>query len=197
MGVQFSQEDDFQLFQRFHAGDEKAGDEIIQKHMGLVWSYVQLIIQCGAYIDLRADLVQLGIEGLIIARNQFDWNRGNKFCTFACHWIRKFVNEGRDKEMKFRERYEPIDGDCTENDGTQNSVLMNMRLACDDNSLEEVILRSDMKTILTAREFDICCFKEQGQTIAEIGRLFGVTPQRIHQLLDAARPRIQEYFGHN
>ena len=83
MGVQFNQEDDFQLFQRFHAGDEKAGDEIIQKHMGLVRSYVYSIAQSDMFVGSWDDLVQSGIEGLVSARNQFDLRRANRFSTFA------------------------------------------------------------------------------------------------------------------
>ena len=197
MGVQFNQEDDIQLFQRFQAGDVKAGDVIIQKHMGLVRSYVYSIAQSGMFVGSWDDLVQSGIEGLVSARNQFDLRRANKFCTFAYYKVRKFVNEARDKERKYRDRHELSETDCNEGGTDQTSESLDINGGCEDQSADEAILYSDMKAILTTREFEIWRLKEHGKSITDIGKFFGVSRQRIHQLLERARPKIQEYLSRN
>ena len=197
MGVQFNQEDDRQLFQRFQAGDVNAGDVIIQKHMWLVRYCVYSIAQSDMFIGMLDDLVQSGIEGLVLARNEYDLRRANKFSTFAYYKVRKLVNEARDKEKKFRKQHELSEADCYEGETHSTSEWVNINGGCEDQSTDEAILYSDMKTILTTREFEIWRLKEQGKSMAEIGKYFGVSRQRIYQIRETARSKIQEYLRRN
>ena len=81
MKLRLDRQEEVQLFGRFHAGDQEAGDKIIEKNKGLVLDYVGKVTQNGAFSDLHEDLIQSGIKGLIIARNRFESDRAIGIAT--------------------------------------------------------------------------------------------------------------------
>ena len=185
--------DDVQLFNQFHAGDKEAGDEIIEKHKGLVLAYVKKITRNGAFSDLREDLIQSGIEGLITARDRFELKRGNKFSTHAYPWILKFVLEAIKRENRFYDLHQLMSADNTETEKSDELLVsLERKFGYNDQLADYVMLWSDLETILTRREFDICRLIEQGYTLEEIGRLHEISPQRIHQLHKRSRIKIQQ-----
>ena len=165
MKPRLDRQEEIQLFDRHNAGDKAAGDEIIQKHMDLVLGYVGKITRSGVFINIYDDLQQSGIEGLIVARDRFESDRANGFGTYAYYWIRKYVEERIDAEKKFYARHQST----PEN---EEKLL---------TSLDDTTLWNDLEKILTRSELDVCRLKYQGHTMAEIGRLRGVSRQRIHQ----------------
>ena len=185
MEWQSDRQEEVQLFGRFHAGDQEAGNEIIEKNKGLVLDYVGKVTRSGAFSDLREDLIQSGIKGLIIARDRFESDRANGFGTYAYYWIRKYVEERINAEKKFYARHQFISEDNTENEEEFST------------SLDDTTLWSDLEKILTRTELDICRLRHQGEVMEEIGRLFGVSRQRIHQILESARYKIQHYLNRN
>ena len=197
MSDPFDREDDLQLFQRFQEGDVKAGDDIVAKHMGLVKSYVYSITRRDMSIVLQDDLVQSGVEGLVRARNEFDVRRSIKFSTFAYYMVRKYVNEARIKERQYRARHELSDADCSEGETFATLEWTDINGGYEDFSPDEAILYSDLKTILSTREFEIWCLMQQGRSISDIGRIFGVSRQRVHQKLESVRSKIQVYLSRN
>ena len=46
------------------------------------------------FADLLSDLIQFGNEGLIIACDKYDVDKGYRFTTYATHWIRQSVTRG-------------------------------------------------------------------------------------------------------
>lgn len=197
MIVRFNREDDVQLFQRFHEGDVKAGEAIIEKHMGLVRSYVYSISKRDTLMVLQDDLVQSGVEGLVRARNEFDVRRPNKFSTFAYYMVRKYVNEARNKEIRYRERHELSDADCSEGETFATLEWTDVNGGYEDRSADEAVLYIDLKTILSTREFKIWRLMQQGRSISDIGKIFGVSRQRIYQNLESARSKLQLYLSRN
>ena len=216
MKSQLDKQKEVQLFNRFHAGDKEAGDKIIEQNKGLVWDCVRKITQDGAFTNLSADLQQSGIEGLIKARDRFELDRANEFSTYAYYWIRKFVNETIDHETRSGAPFKPMNGDNTKSKGEESSALLDETVGGDDKSLDytmevvfslwydrddrsldDIMLGNDLEKILTTLELNICRLRCQGETMTEIGKLFGVSRQRIHQLLEEARRKIEQYLNRN
>ena len=192
MKSQLDKQEEVQLFDRFHAGDQEAGNEIIENNKGLVLDYVGKVTRSGAFSHLREDLIQSGIEGLITARDRFELARGNRFSTHAYSWVRKYVNQMIDVEMKFYNSHELINQTNTKNEDGELSESLEEKFGRSDGSVDYTILWNDLKTILTPFELYICHLVEQGKTMEAIGKSRGVSRQRIHQLLKNARRKIQE-----
>ena len=191
MKLRLDRQEEVQLFGQFHAGDQEAGDKIIEKNKGLVLDYVGKVTQNGAFSDLREDLVQSGIKGLIIARNRFESDRANEFSTYAYYWIRKYVNQTIDREVRFYDSHELVNQANTKNAEEEFSGSLEEKFGCNDGSVDYTILWNDLKRILTPFELYICHLVEQGNTMEAIGKSRGVSRQRIHQLLKNARRKIQ------
>ena len=63
---------------------EKALDEIINNHISIVHNLAKNYKWCSIPYE---DLVQYGIAGLISAADKFDISKGNKFSTYAHHYV--------------------------------------------------------------------------------------------------------------
>ena len=192
MKSRLDRHEEIELFNQFRAGNKKAGDEIIQKHMNLVSNYVRKITRSGAFSNLREDLIQSGIEGLIKARDCFELERGNRFSTHAYSWVRKYVNQMIDVEVRFYNSHELISQTNTNNEDSELSESLEEKFGGNDRSIDYTMLWNDLKTILTPFELYICHLVEQGKTMEAIGKSRGVSRQRIHQLLKNTRCKIQE-----
>ena len=192
MKSRLDRQEEVRLFDRFHAGDKEAGNEIIEKNKGLVLDYVGKVTRSGTFSDLREDLIQSGIEGLITARDRFELERGNRFSTQAYPWVRKYVNQTIDREVRFYDSHELMNQTNTKNEDDELSGSLEEKFGCNDGSVDYTMLWNDLKTILTPFELCICHLVEQGKTMEAIGKSRGVSRQRIHQLLKSARSKIQE-----
>lgn len=76
------------LFERYHAGDEKAGDRLTKANLRLVAKIA------GEYRRYRVpflDLIQEGNIGLLHAKRKYDPRHGTKFSTYAAYWIRAYM----------------------------------------------------------------------------------------------------------
>lgn len=69
-----------ELIARSQAGDQTAGECLIQENSGLIWSIVRRFLGRGAEPD---DLYQLGCVGFLKAVNGFDLQFGTQFSTYA------------------------------------------------------------------------------------------------------------------
>lgn len=73
---------------RMRDGDTRARDQFIRANLRLVVSMAKHYVHPGADI---LDLIQQGNEGLLRAVKKFDPDRGYKFSTYACWWIRQSI----------------------------------------------------------------------------------------------------------
>ena len=82
----FSREEEIEMFRRFQAGNEEAGELLVTVN-------IPFVIDCahGMKTDAMSleDLIEEGIVGLIAAREKFDPSRGFKFISYAVWWIRQ------------------------------------------------------------------------------------------------------------
>jgi RNA polymerase primary sigma factor len=78
-----------ELFKRYKAGDSIAMNELITRNLKLVVAVARAYRDKG--VDWE-DLLQEGNLGLIHAIEKFEWERGNRFSTYATWWIRQRIS---------------------------------------------------------------------------------------------------------
>ena len=90
--------DEEELWQRKQAGDDDARETIIVAYRPLVF---WLAGRFNVHSSVKQDLIQEGMLALINSVDRFEYERGNKFSTFAWHRIRgQMINMIDRSELK-------------------------------------------------------------------------------------------------
>ena len=85
-----SKEEEKALFEKAAAGDKNAKDKIITSNVKFVIKTANKYTKCGLPIE---DIIQSGIEGLLIAYCKFDYTKNIKFISYAVSWINQTIKE--------------------------------------------------------------------------------------------------------
>jgi RNA polymerase primary sigma factor len=83
-----SHEEEIDLARRAAAGDELARRKLIESNLRLVIALARRYTRAGV---LLVDLIQEGNLGLMHAVEKFDYERGNRFSTYATRWIQQAI----------------------------------------------------------------------------------------------------------
>ncbi len=81
-------EDEIELAQRIHQGDEEALDKLVRSNLRFVVSVAKKYQNQGVALG---DLINEGNLGLIRAAHKFDETKGIKFISYAVWWIRQAI----------------------------------------------------------------------------------------------------------
>jgi RNA polymerase sigma factor (sigma-70 family) len=132
-----------------------------------------------------SDLISEGNLALLRAADKFDVSRGFKFATYACSAILKSFSRLSAKVARYHRRFplefdpdmESGDPDAHRHELQQQDCLESLRdvLVCNQAGLSEV-----ERTIVTER-FALAG-EGKGKTLAEVGRIVGLTNERVRQI---------------
>jgi len=86
-------EEEVELIQRIHNGDEGALNKLIESNRKFVMSIANQYSWSTKHAIVVEDLVAVGLSGLQEAARRFDETRGFRFLTYAEWWIRKSILE--------------------------------------------------------------------------------------------------------
>ena len=87
-GELLTAEEEIALGKKIQAGDREALNELVSRNLLLV---VSIAKRYSNNLDELDDFIQEGNLGLITAAQKFDPDMGNRFSTYAVHWIRQKI----------------------------------------------------------------------------------------------------------
>lgn len=207
--VPISREEERALALRARGGDAAARDELVRRHLPLVLSFARR--QARGTVPLE-ELVQEGNLGLLRAVEKYDPDAGTRFATYALWWIRAYVwrylktarSSVRPKsgataaadlslEMPLHD-----DGDATWLDQVEDD-----RPSADDRYAEAesgARLRGALERVrprIGEVGWDVIRTRLQQDppdTLAEIGRRWGVSRERVRQIEVKTKRFLQGYL---
>ena len=142
-----------------------------------------------------ADLVSEGNMALLRAVEKFDVSRGFKFSTYACRAILKSFNRLAGKTARYRRRFPmEFDPDLERSDYDVMKHDMQHQDALD--SLGEVLSRNSANLTETERtvvmeRFAIGSGKSRGRTLRQVGKMVGLTNERVRQIQKLAIAKLR------
>jgi RNA polymerase primary sigma factor len=141
-----------------------------------------------------ADLVSEGNMALLRSMEKFDVSRGFKFSTYACRCILKAFNRMATKTGRYHQRfpteYDP-DMERSDDDVTRHERRREDSIEC----LREIL--SENRANLTEVERTVILERfalgsgDKGRTLADVGRLVGLTNERVRQIQILAMRKIR------
>jgi RNA polymerase sporulation-specific sigma factor len=135
------------------------------------------------------DIIQIGMVGLCRAATSYDDSKG-QFSTYAIVKIRSAISYEFRKDNK-RVKTISLDGD---RDAEHGDVYTLQELVAGDVD-EGYVDVKPMYQVLDVRQREIFDLLRQGKNMAEIGRIMGVSHQRIHQQVRIIRKKWNKVMG--
>ena len=171
------------------------------QHLGLVRQMAKRFLRRPGQDVHELEEYHDGLLGLLKAVRLYDPLRGTKFCTVACWWIRSAIHRGKENMLprgakvyrsKLFGRHETVQ--------LTDTILNNLFT----NDPEPPWVQEEVDDALAHRAFADLDAREiaavvlrhvEGCTQREIGERFGVTKQRIEQVLRVAKVKMRQAMG--
>lgn len=187
----------------WHAKSEQYRAQIAQTNLALVLAMAKRTRM--SEVDF-SDLVSEGNMALLRAVDKFDVARGFKFSTYACRAILKAFSRSGVKLSKYRQLF-PTDFDPK----LEKSDFMQKKRATHENDCVDEIrsIMKDNNALLTEIErqviehrFALGRKREEDPdasplTLEQVGKIIGVTKERVRQIQNKALEKIRESLEGN
>src|SRR2546430_13029134 len=143
-----------------------------------------------------AEIVSEGNMALIRAVDKFSVDRGFKFSTYACRAILKAFSRAAQKHSKQRTRF-PVEFDPDmeksdwvdkKRDVVEEDCIDELKQIVDRNLAE----LSDTEQTVLRRRFNWQQQEESPLTLEEVGKIIGVTKERVRQIQNKALAKIRK-----
>jgi RNA polymerase sigma factor (sigma-70 family) len=143
-----------------------------------------------------AEIVSEGNMALIRAVDKFNVDRGFKFSTYACRAILKAFSRTAQKHSKQRTRF-PVEFDP---DMEKSDWVDKKRDVVEEDCIDElkqIVNRnlaelSDTEQTVLRRRFNWEQQEESPLTLEEVGKIIGVTKERVRQIQNKALAKIRK-----
>jgi len=142
-----------------------------------------------------SELVSEGNMALLRSVEKFDVSRGFKFSTYACRAILKSFNRLATKTGRYRQHFPTeFDPDLEKSDFEERRHDMIWDDSVD--AVREILSRnraglSDLERTIVMERFAILS-RGKGKTLAEVGKMVGLTNERVRQIQNLALDKIRQ-----
>jgi RNA polymerase sigma factor (sigma-70 family) len=178
-------DDEENWLNRCEAGDETARDEIVLAFQPMVRDLVEKALRRNGFFtrqvreNMRSDLQQAGVLGLLKAFDRFDRKKGCRFSTYAHPYARKEIDKAIKKEREYQGR-EQKDNIVLQEDYAEPAATRSIY----ELDLDRRCLLDELAGKLTRSELRVCrlLIEDENMSNVEIGRIMGVTRERIRQI---------------
>lgn len=144
------------------------------------------------------DLISEGNMALLRAIEKFDVSRGFKFSTYACRAIIQGFNHMASRMARYQSRFgAPYDPDLERSDHDVHKHKMQRATVVED--LREIVAKNLAQLSGTERTVVIERFglarRRKGKTLLEVGKMVGLSNERVRQVQKQALAKIREVFN--
>ena len=196
--VKLNREEEKELILAAQAGSKEARDKMVMAFLPFVTYLARLKSQ---HRDM--DILNAGIQGILVSIDRFDVSKGNRFATFARHWImEKMIEEMQSKNnlsrMSPKVRKHCIDNNLMNPIDVGEEKFRNLRPVIP--SIEKDLIKIQMTeavrravAALGDREADIITnhVMEESCTLNDLGDKYGITRERIRQIEATALQKLR------
>ena len=171
------------------------------------------------------DLISFGNQGLIKAAKDFDYTLGNKFSTFASYWIRQAIQRGiysQAHQIKIPSNIGELHSKIVKTISSFESILSNwnnvVSLEDERNSSDKPLIDyliydnqdDDIESNLNQLNIGLNSLKDrekdminkyyginghQKMTLEEIGNQYGISKERVRQLISRALVKMRDQIN--
>jgi len=142
-----------------------------------------------------AEIVSEGNMALLRAVDKFNIDRGFKFSTYACRAILKAFSRTSQKHSKHRQRFpvefepdlEKSDWSVKKRDAVQDDLTDELKQIVDRNLAQ----LSNIEQTVIKQRFNWDQLQDTPLTLEEVGRIIGVTKERVRQIQNKALLKIR------
>ena len=199
-------EEEQQLSERIHAGDQAAQNCLVEKNLRYVVAIARQYQGKGLSME---DLVSEGNMGLMKAAAKFDASRGKRFVNYAARHIREQIEKALKKESAEQRvetrrdgRMRSVDEPLGSKTGVNLlSVLIDGASPMADEGMNQTSLASAVEYALQSlgeREHTVinAYFGVDGthMTMSEIAEMMDLKRERVRQIRDRAIRRMKKQY---
>ncbi len=141
------------------------------------------------------ELVSEGNMALLRSVEKFDVSRGFKFSTYACRSILKGFNRLATKTGRYRKHF-PVEFDPDLERSDYDVHKHDMQRSDTIDAVRDVLARNsadltDVERTVVVERFAIGA-QGRGKTLAEVGRMVGLTNERVRQIQNLALGKLRD-----
>jgi RNA polymerase sigma factor (sigma-70 family) len=141
------------------------------------------------------ELVSEGNMALLRSVEKFDVSRGFKFSTYACRAILKGFNRLATKTGRYRQRF-PTEFNPDLERSDYDVMKHEMEREDSVDALRDILARNtarltDVEQTIVIERFALGTRRRKGRTLAEVGKMVGLTNERVRQIQNLALDKIR------
>jgi RNA polymerase sigma factor (sigma-70 family) len=169
----------------------KVRADLVRANLGLVLTMAKRMQMANVEF---AELVSEGNLALLRSVERFDVSRGYKFSTYACRAIVKSFHRLATKMGRYRRHFptgfdpnlEQSDNDIRRHETQREDYLEALSEVLGQNHAD----LTDIERTIVRERFAICS-RAKGRSLAAIGRMIGLSNERVRQIQKAALGKIR------